>query len=159
MKLQPDDWSCGAYSVVNALRSIGIKTHPREVIPVSGTRKDAGTSEQGIIRAVRHFGGIVEEYASSKKRQAWTWLHGSLVRGCPVILCLDSWDHWVSVVGALGERVVLMDSGPKPSNVRELGLHVLAKRTVMTRWWNGRPWVEREGFDHHLYAIQVRKRK
>lgn len=202
MRFQEHEWSCGAASVVNALKQFGISVSERKVIPVAGTlspakcphcvtvdalivsrkckspsywkcscdkckeirrewRKDdciSGTSEKGILTALRHLGGAhslsAAEYQSESKNNAWQWLHGSLIHGRVVILCVDSWMHWVLAYGGAGDRVLVFDPYPSKKNLKENGAITMAKTELMRRWWNGQKWA---GKDKRLYAISVGK--
>jgi hypothetical protein len=116
----------------------------------------AGTTEKGIMDALKHFGkphGLsATEYQSESKNDAWQWLHGSLLHGRVVILCVDSWGHWVLAFGGAGDRVSVFDSYFSKKNLKENGVLPLTKAELMRRWWNGRKWV---GKDKRLYAISV----
>lgn len=119
---------------------------------------DAGTSEAGIVAAVRHFGGdlvSVTEYSSENKSHAWEWLHGSLIHGRPAVLCLDSWAHWALAASSLGDRVFVFDPAPSKRNMVENGVHVLTKQQLMRRWFNARLWADGE---RRLYAVSVGKK-
>lgn len=200
MKFQKFEWSCGAASVVNALKQFGIQVSERKVIPIAGStapakcphcvliddqlvsrtcneshwkcscdeckevrrewRKEclAGTNEKGILTAIRHLGGAYSisaaEYQSESKNNAWQWIHGSLIHGRVVILCVDSWRHWVLAFGGAGDRVSVFDPYPSKKNLKENGVETLTKSELMRRWWNGRKWV---GKDKRLYAISIGK--
>ena len=115
---------------------------------------DSGTSQHGILKAVRHFGPGLSavEYESESKTHAWQWLHGSLMHGRISILCLDSWRHWALCCASLSDRVIVIDPYPSKANLAENGILPLTKDELMARWWNGRAWVGRE---RRLYAISV----
>jgi len=123
-------------------------------------RKDcsAGTTENGILSTMKHFGtgkGVsATEYESESKNDAWQWLHGSLLHGRVVILCVDSWGHWVLAFGSAGDRVSVFDSYPSKKNLKEHGVITMTKPELMRRWWNGRKWV---GKGKRLYAISAGK--
>lgn len=119
---------------------------------------DSGTDQNGILTAIRYFGTerriVAKEYESDDKNAAWEWLSGSLYHGRCVILCVDSWRHWVLAYGTSGDRVTIFDPGNAASNQAENGVHSLKKTNLMRRWWNARHWVKRYG-DKRLYAISV----
>lgn len=150
MRLQKYPWSCGAAAVVNSLRAHGITVSEERAIKATGANVN-GTDEHGICRAVRYFGCAVYEYLSRSKEESWLWLHGSIARGASVILCVDEWQHWVSIIGSMGDRVVLVDSGYDRKNVREHGVHVISKRSLMRRW------ITHGDKHEQMYAILVRK--
>jgi len=119
---------------------------------------DSGTGQKGIIAALRHFGGssglTVAEYGSESKNNAWQWLHGSLIHGRVVILCVDSWRHWVVAFAGAGDRVSVFDPYPSKKNLKENGVETLTKTDLMRRWMNTRQWV---GKEKRLYAISIGK--
>lgn len=116
---------------------------------------DAGTSEQGVVRALKFFSNLkVNEYGTNDKHHAWQWLHGSLIHGRVVILCARTWSHWVTVIGSLGDRVIVFDSMNTKSNKAEHGIHVLTKEQLIKQWWNAAAWV---GNEKRMYAISVGK--
>ena len=116
-----------------------------------------GTSEKGILAALRHFGAdhsiTAGEYTSESRNNAWQWLHGTLIHGRVAILCINSWNHWVLAYGTLGgDKVHIFDPYPSKANIRENGSHPLSKSTLMRKWYNARHDVRGE---KRLYAISV----
>lgn len=122
---------------------------------------DSGTSQDGIIAALRHFGGpyglTVAEYQSESKNNAWQWLHGCLIHGRVVILCIDRWSHWVLAFAGAGDRVAIFDPYPSKKNSKENGVQTLTKSDLMRRWWNGCKWVK--NYEKRLYAVSVGRTK
>lgn len=155
MKFQRDTWSCGAAVVVNALRVFGVKVNEYTIRGVSGTTRSQGTDEEGIMRAVRAWGFSAAPYTTNSKHNAWEWLHGKLNHGSPVILCFDSWEHWVVAIGSLDDLVIVIDSANFKVNKKENGTQVYTKKQLMRRWRNGRKSIDSD----RLYAIAVSKRK
>lgn len=108
------------------------------------------------MTAIRHFGGeyglTAAHYESESKNDAWQWLHGSLMHGRVVILCVDSWRHWVLAYSGTVDRVHIFDPYPSRRNLLENGHDALTKTELMRRWWNAR---ECEDGEKRLYAISV----
>jgi hypothetical protein len=118
-----------------------------------------GTTEQGILAAIRYYGGerlVTREYMQEDREHAWQWLHGSLLHGNIAILCFSSWSHWVIVLSALDDRVIIFDPYPSERNKAENGIEVMTQADLMKRWWNARKWV---GEERRLYAILVGRKK
>ncbi len=107
-----------------------------------------GTGEQGVKQALRHYGLSVSEAGFDKASLGWEWLHGSLMHGRCVILCLDNWGHWSVALATLGDRVVVIDPIRTKSNLSENGVHVLSHQRLMRRW---------RGPNKSLYGISVGK--
>ena len=124
----------------------------------SGKDCVVGTSEIGILKALRHFGGdnfSASAYTTDSRDDAWQWLHGSLLHGRVAILCIDRWSHWCLAMSTSGNRVTLFDPYPSKKNLRDNGVYVLTKDELMRRWWNGKKWAKGE---RRLYAISMGKR-
>ena len=124
-------------------------------------RKDCvmGTEEAGMLAAIRYFGEDhlqTYEYLQEETEHAWQWLHGSLLHGHVAILCFDSWSHWVVVLAALDDRVIIFDPYPSEKNKAESGVRVLDQSQLMKKWRNGRKWV---GAERRLYAILVGRKR
>lgn len=114
-----------------------------------------GTDEIGVVTALQYFGnGNVRtlQYFSESRDDAWKWLHGTIVLGGVVILCLNRWSHWSVAIGMAGDSIVLCDSSNTAVNKKENGIHILNKEDLMQRWYNGAKWVDKE---KRLYAISV----
>ena len=157
MKFQTKPWKCGPACVRNTLRAFGIKQSEDYITSVCGTTKN-GTDEHGIMAALKDHGLHVTEYTSSSKKHAWNWLHGTLLHGEAVILCVQAWEHWVVCVGtAPDNRVTIVDSSNFKYNKSENGVHAWTREWLMYQWWNARKSVP-DGEDR-LYAIAVSKKR
>ena len=145
---------CGPAAVVNAAKALGIRVRHPQATKASGAGHD-GVDETGIMQAVRDAGLSARPFSSNDRKESWDWLRGALVSGRVVILCVDSWSHWVLTCGLLGvDRIILIDSTRSERNKRENGIHVLTYHTLVRRWWNARQWANGE---RRLYAICVGK--
>ncbi len=149
-RFQAEDFSCGPAAVVNALRSLGIRLTEREVSELAGTTR-SGTDERGIMRALRQLGYGVEELDTLDSDEAWEWLRCQLLVVRPVVLCVENFEHWTSVVSMFGDRVVYVDSQPGlESNRRENGVRFLTRRGL-TRLWGKRG----RGRRRRYYALAI----
>ena len=133
MRYQEKVYSCGAGAIVNALRALGVKVQERRVRPIASTTTD-GTDELGVMAALRGLGHSSSEFRGTSRNHAWRWLHGALIQGSAVIMTVDLWQHWVTCVGLLGDKVILIDTARTKNNIRENGIHVLSKDRLMARW-------------------------
>lgn len=121
---------------------------------------DSGTSYDGILAAVRHFGAdtlSASEYKSEKRAEAWLWLHGAIQQSRVVILCAYRWSHWCLAFATAGDRVAIFDPQRTVSNKRENGIHMLSKDQLMKIWYNGCAHVSKDG-EKSLYAISIGKK-
>jgi len=118
----------------------------------------SGTTYDGILAAVRHFGAdllTASEFKSQSRDEAWLWLHGALIHARVVILCVSKWSHWCLAFSTSGDRVTVFDPQNTINNKKEHGIHILPKEKLMKLWWNGTQW---KGDDKSLYAISIGKR-
>lgn len=155
MKYQSLQYKCGPGAIRNALRALGTKLGEDTISAACGT-DEGGTDDYEIIAGIRSFGFSANEFSSLDKRAAWDWLHGCLLHGKVVILCVEAWEHWVVAIGSNGDRVVIIDSSNFKYNKAENGTHVWSKKHLMNKWWNARRSVEGE---NRLYAIAVGRKK
>jgi len=156
VKRQKKPWSCGAAVVRNALRVFGIRVSEHDIWPVANTSKSYGTSEKGIITALRYWGCTVVDHHFDDKTEAWDWLHETLQEGRVVILAAENWEHWVLAIGSLGPNgVVVFDSSNFKNNVYENCTHILNKKKLMHKWYNDRKSISED--ESRIYAISVIK--
>lgn len=153
MKFQENSWSCGAAAVVNALRVLGVKLSEKRVRAAAGTDEE-GTDEIGVKESIKTFGFRPTEYYSNSSTEAFAWLNGMLLTGSVVILCINHWSHWVTAVGIIGQKVIIIDPANTKANVSENGVFIWSRRTLMEKWKNGRKSAE----DGRLYAISITRK-
>lgn len=138
IRFQTLPYSCGPASVVNALLAVGVKIGGRQAaerqVRTAACCDESGTGHTGVIAALRAYGLSVHEFEDKSRSRAWTWLHGSLNCGRPVILATDKWQHWVTACGTLGDRVVVVDATNSTWNVRENGTHLMPRLSLLRRW-------------------------
>lgn len=149
MRYQEYSWSCGPCAIVNSCRVFGLKIPERKIRKFSKTSKELGTDEFGIINALKELNFNYIEYKTKSKKEAINWLTGAVTNSQPTILCVDSWTHWVVIVGKIGSRFILVDSTKTKSNIKENGIHFLSSRQLMRRW------VSKE---KEMYAIATVKK-
>ena len=157
MKFQKNLWSCGPASIVNALRALGKKVSELKVRGYSSTDQDDGTNENGMVEAIRCLGFSASEFQSSDKEAMRSWIMTQVGDGKPVIVCVNEWDHWVTIVGLLGDSFVVVDSTNTKQNKSENGCHVWSKRYLLTALWNSDDSKLEEG-DERMYGIAVGKK-
>lgn len=149
MKFQNDEWSCGPAAIVNALRCHSVRVSERTVRAYTGTTED-GTDENDIKDGLVGLGFSPSEFETTKRKDGVLWLSGSLSQG-PVIACVDSWQHWVCIVGKVGNKFIIIDSVNTNKNVAENGVQVIGSKDLLKRWKH-----KTEGA---IYGILVTKKK
>jgi hypothetical protein len=142
---QPNDYSCGPFALKHALVTLGRLADEEVISSVAHPHWWAGTDEVKLARAARHF----ECELPMIRRRNSESARGTLIRYVtarfPVILCVDDWGHWVTVVRHEQGRFVLIDSKEEPV------LLVLSWAQLRRRW----QYVEYDEWDeaHELYDL------
>ncbi|MGD2134521.1 MAG: hypothetical protein PVF27_00100 [Gemmatimonadales bacterium] len=159
---QPNTWQCGPFALKYALLSLGIFADEDDLAAIAGTSARDGTDEVGLGRAASAFGARLALIRRRTARGAKRALDGWLRRGVPVLICVDQWDHWVTVVGNDGERYVLLDSQRSRSSVLAVvRWNALASRLVY-RWprlgglWTTRLYDLQPVVPHQIPATRFR---
>lgn len=154
MRYQEKWYSCGPGSIVNALRAQGVRVDERRIRPMANCEQDCGTDEDGVIAAIRALGHSASTFQDKSRNNAWRWLRGALSQGNAVIISVYFWRHWVTCVGLLGDRVIVIDPEQTKKNMKENGVHILSKDTFMAQWRSS--W---KASDNIYYGICVSKAK
>ena len=134
MKLQITPYSCGSAALVNALRCYGVKIAEMRVKKLAGTTKDDGTNEHGILDALKALKFKGEMIETHDEDDAWKEIVYGIEIGHPVILCVSNLQHWVTVVGKLGNKFLVIDPSNAMRNKAENGVAVLNKTELLKRW-------------------------
>jgi len=149
MRSQLKSYSCGAAALVNAGRALGKKFSEGKVRKLAGTTED-GTDEVGLIAAARGLGLSATPNWTSDRNAAWSFVRANVLDGRPCLVCIDNWGHWATVIGIVGDRVLLMDPSNSKRNMDELGVHSMSRTELLKRWKHR---TQEEPF----YAIAVGK--
>jgi ABC-type bacteriocin/lantibiotic exporter with double-glycine peptidase domain len=133
---------CGPTSLGNALDALGIRRSHDELVTLCGTTADGTTPLQlkRAIKALRDSCGLMgpAEMKDTHADIALLRLGAVLHDGRPAILLVDSWEHWVAVVGRLGHRYCVADSADLRQTVH------YPPADLAERW--AHPGVTRNGF-------------
>lgn len=132
MIFQELDFSCGPASIVNALRCLGYKKTEKSILKISNTNSQNGTSEEDMVRVLMSLGFEVKRHEQGNFEKAWKWLCKQLKNGNPVIISVKNWQHYVAVIGVIGEKIIITDSGDRNEN----GILVLDKLKLKRFWHN-----------------------
>ncbi len=148
MRYQDVSFSCGPAALVNALRVFGKRIAERRIRGLSSCTEEDGTDEHGLIAATRSLGYTAASHWSADQTAAWSFVRANVLDGKPCLLCIDSWGHWVTVIGIVGDHVLVADPATWKKNEAENGIHSLSRRELLKRWRHPR---DSEPF----YAIAV----
>ena len=134
IKFQLKDYYCGPASLQNALLALGRRQSQDRIATIAGTTEADGTDENGILRTALWAGLAPDQGRFDAGLAAHGWVWSSLTMGRPVLLCVDRWQHWVTAVGVLGQRVVLFDPARYPHNKARNGVFTLPRAKLLKRW-------------------------
>ena len=156
VKFQQRPYWCGPASIQNALRALGCRVGQERIAKIAGSTKEDGTDEVGIQQAIKSLGYNHNELCTDVWNQAKSWLDDAVVAGNPVLLCVESWQHWVCVIGALGGRpemrYIIVDPARYEHNKSENGVHSWSWKTLAKNWRASHKMSRSEG---SYYAISV----
>jgi hypothetical protein len=142
---QPNDWTCGPFALKHALVAIGQLTDENAISRIVEPHWWAGADEVKLARAARHFDCDLPFIRKTTEERAHQSLVRHLNQHLPVLLCVDEWEHWITVVSHESERFVLVDSRREPV------LHVM-DWPKLRNWWEYVEYDE-EGEPHPLYDL------
>lgn len=112
--MQDSQANCGPYALKNALAALGIERTAGELESACKTSATDGTSLRKIFAAAGKIEGCYPVTLREKRSDvALLKLSEALRRGRPVVIawCTNNpGDHWVAVVGMLGDRYLVADS-------------------------------------------------
>ena len=125
---QPNDYTCGPFALKHALVSLGRVADEETISQIAHPHWWAGTDEVKLARAARYYDCDLPLVRRHDPDRAC----GSLVRyvdqRLPVLLCVDDWGHWITVVSHENGRFVVLDSRKEPV------LKILPWPTLRDRW-------------------------
>ena len=127
---------CGAATVCNALRCYNRKVTQRRVCLLAGGGSKEGLDEHDLIQALSALNHSTSTISTDKESDAIGTLQFE-ARSHPVIISAEKEDHWVVVIGVLGDRFILFDSNRTLRNKAENGVQVLTPGKL-ARYWVGK---------------------
>jgi len=147
-----ESW-CGPAALQNALQIHGVRVGQGRLARILGTEKD-GTDENDLIRGLDRLGCQWHELDTTNKGEARAWLL-RFAPVAPILLCVDSFDHWVTVAGCCGPRLWLLDSSAEPWNRSGLGRGALLPKSILKRWRASRRSAGRAGNYYGVALLSV----
>lgn len=106
---QPGKWECGPFALKHALLMRGVLASEREIGRVAGTTPE-GTDETQLARAAACYGFELPTIRRLEADAARAELIRFLRRGISCLLCVNEWDHWVTVVHEERGEFIVLDS-------------------------------------------------
>jgi hypothetical protein len=112
---QPNTWQCGPFALKHALAILGQFVDEKAISRKAKTTR-GGTDEKMLRRAAKAFKCKLIEVRLVDENAAYRRLTSYLERGLPCLICINQWEHWVTLVGykARSKRFVVLDSEKEP---------------------------------------------
>ncbi len=154
---QPNKWQCGPFALKYALIMLGKFVDENAVSRIAGTHWWTGTDEIKLGRAAHAFDCDMRIIRRTHSLRAKRELLLALKRGYPAILCVDQWEHWITVVGAEKGKFISIDSREAPVVCVDTWL-ALKKRWVYNEMDPDDPTERRTLYDLHLVVPRFRVR-
>lgn len=125
---QPNEWTCGPFALKHALLALGRMVDVGQIAQTARTHWWSGTDEIQLARAAREFECDLVLERRGDPEEARRLLVKYLREQIPVLLCVDEWSHWITVVRTEDRRFVVIDSNDD---------QVLSLRTwpQLRNWW------------------------
>jgi len=111
---QPNNWQCGPFALKHALIMLGIVADENRVSRLAGASWWAGADEIKLGRAAKAYDCELKMVRRKNSLRARRELLLALRRGHPCLLCVENWNHWVTVVGAEKGKLIYVDSRKHP---------------------------------------------
>lgn len=152
---QPNLWQCGPFALKHAFAVLGVFVNEKQISKIAGTNWWHGTDEIQLARAARHFNTTLAVSRRFDAIKAKKELHRYLQRGIPCLLCVNEWQHWVTVVKAERGKYIVLDSREKEV------LTIVSWRELRRQWvYHERDEVDRKAvqtiYDFHPLVPKFR---
>lgn len=125
---QPNDWTCGPFALKHALVALGRGVDAKHIQITAKSHWWSGTDEIQLARAAREFDCDLMLERRRDAEEARKLLVKYLREQTPVLLCVDDWTHWITVVRHEDRRFVVIDSELDPV------LNILTWPQLRARW-------------------------
>jgi hypothetical protein len=111
---QPNKWQCGPFALKYALIMLGRIVDENRISHIAGTHWWNGTDEIKLARAAKACDCEMKVIRRKDSLRAKRELVQFLKRGYPALLCVDGWNHWITVVGMERDKFISIDSRKAP---------------------------------------------
>ncbi len=125
---QPNEWTCGPFALKHALVALGRGVDAKHIQIAAKSHWWSGTDEIQLARAAREFDTDLLLERRRDPDEARKLLVKYLREQTPVLLCVDDWTHWITVVRHEDRRFVVIDSELDPV------LNILTWAQLRARW-------------------------
>lgn len=138
---QPDRYRCGPFALKYALVMLGVFKNETEISITAGSTWWAGTDEIGLAKAARRYKCKLKYFHSDNREEARKLLNKELKKNLPVILSVNNWEHWCTVINYTKGKYIVIDS--------ELDkvISVESPKTLIGRWKYFDPDTKKKSYD------------
>lgn len=134
MERQERGYSCGPAAIRAALYMLGRKVTEAKIRKVAGTTT-GGSDEKDMVRAIHYYGHKVTVIDCHSKKEAWAKIKYQISKGRPIILCVNGWNHWITVIGTFGKKIILFDPYKEPGKQKSYsGLKAMNEKEILDMW-------------------------
>ncbi|MCI0707687.1 MAG: hypothetical protein L0Y80_09425 [Ignavibacteriae bacterium] len=107
---QPNQWQCGPFALKHALVTLGIFADEKHITKIAGTHWWYGTDDIQLSKAAKQYKCKMMIIRRHDPEQARRELVAYLRRGIPTLLCVNEWEHWITVVKEESGQFIALDS-------------------------------------------------
>lgn len=125
---QPNDWSCGPFALKHALVAMGCLADEDDIAAIARTHWWSGTDEIRLAKAAQAYDCSLPMERRRDAERARRALSEYVRKRVPVLLCVDDWGHWITVLRQREDKYVVVDSDLDPV------LNVLTWSQLQRRW-------------------------
>ncbi|MBI2427376.1 MAG: hypothetical protein HYV29_01000 [Ignavibacteriales bacterium] len=135
--------------------TLGIFANEDDITRVTKTRASTGTDEMQLARAARTYDCAMTMIRRHDPEKARMELMKYLRRGIPLLVCVDEWNHWITIVKSEQGQFIILDSQDKAV------LQILTWRQLKKMWvYHERDTHDREHWEtiYDLHPVAPRFR-
>jgi hypothetical protein len=144
---QPNKWQCGPFALKYALIMLGRIVDENQISRIAGSHWWNGTDEIKLSKAAKAYDCEMKIIRRKNALRAKRELLRALKNGYPALLCVDNWNHWMTVVGAERGKFITIDSKQAPV------VCVETWRELKRRWVYREPDPDEPGVMVEIYDL------
>ncbi len=107
---QPNDYTCGPFALKHALVALGVMVDEDDVARLAQTHWWSGTDELRLSKAAHAYDCDLDYVHSLDSERARKALTSRLSAKQPLLLCVDDWGHWITVLRHFQGNFVIVNS-------------------------------------------------
>lgn len=140
---QPNEWICGPFALKYALVMHGLFENEMDISIKAGTNWWNGTNELSLTKAAKSYNCTLKSIRRIDEEKARLTLNKYLRKKLPCILCVDNWEHWITVINYDKSKYIIVDSQESPV------IQIYSWRKLKNRWIFKDPQTNKSIFDFY----------